>query len=311
MEKGGYMRRTVLILIAALFAIGIAFKTTPAHAVEGKVGLTMMYDWWKPGFLAFENATVANLYGDAFSDDLEGSFMMGPTLSLGINSQWTFGTTLLFGLSRNEFTHASYAADLDVLRAGILGAYLESGKSKARRYDWDINFDYAFHKYLSLLIGVRFNYADGEGEAFRLGLVGPRFDFMDQKEFSAWYLGPSLGLGFHYEFIKGLVLNVGVSALIQFGQYDSERRFLDTWLLLIPYDYSAGYFCIGLDNNVRLGYLIAPISLEVFIGGRYIVLPHIAAGGDSPAWDLSHQKDWIGGEVEHWGGLYFGAAYKF
>ncbi len=311
------MKKMVLIIIASLFAMGIAFKTTPAHAVEGKVGLTMMYDWWKPGFLAFENSTAAKVYGFDLSDDLEGSFMMGPTLSLDINSKWTFGTTLLFGLSRNEFQHATFAADIDIMRglspwlgSDYLGIYWETGKSKARRYDWDINFDYAFHKYLSLLIGIRFNYADGEGNAFRFGLVGADVDFMDE-EYRAWYLGPSLGLGFHYEFIKGLVLNLGVSALMQFGDYKNEKRYVGSWLLLIPYDYKSGYFCIGLDNNIRLGYLIAPISLEVFIGGRYTVLPHIAAGGEYPMWDLTYKKNWIGGEVEHWGGLYFGAAYKF
>ncbi len=304
------MRKLFLVIIAALFAIGIAFRPAPAHAVEGKVGLTMMYDWWKPGFIAFENSTAANLFGAELSDELEGSFMMGPTFSIGLGKSWTLGTTLLFGLSRNEFQHFSYAADLDIFRGGLLAAYLESGQSKARRYDWDVNFDYAFHKYLSLLIGIRFNYADGEGSAFRLGLLGPVADLMNE-EYTAWYLGPSVGLGFHYEFIKGLVLNVGVSALLQFGQYDNEKRYLQTWLLLIPYDYSAGYFCIGLDNNIRLGYLISQISLEVFVGGRYVVLPHIAAGGDHPVWDISYKKNWIGGEVDHWGGLYFGAAYKF
>ena len=33
----------------------------------------------------------------------------------------------------------------------------------------DLYAEYAFHKYFNLLIGLRFNYDDGEGDSFRLG----------------------------------------------------------------------------------------------------------------------------------------------
>ena len=63
--------------------------------------------------------------------------------------------------------------------------------------------------------------------------------------------------------------------------------------------------------NVKLAYLIAPAHLEVFVGGRYIMLPHIAAGDESSGFDLTYKDEWINGEIEHWGGITFGVAYKF
>ena len=311
------MKKLVVLIVAALFAAGLVFKPTASHAVEAKLGISMMGDWWQPAFIKFEREAAAKLLGNNLKHDSEGSFMFGPMFWVQLSGSWSLGGQVLFGLSRNEFKYSTAIVDINLGRgipiggwpASILAASYDVGDSKCRRYDTDLNVEYAFHKFFSLLIGLRFNYYDGEGDSLRLGL--PYILDMKKEEYSAWYFGPSIGVGFHYEFIKGLTLSAGVSALVQFGEYDIEKKYMQSILMMIPYEYKVGYFCIGLDMNVKLAYLIQPAHLEVFVGGRYMMLPHIAAGDDSSGLDISYKDEWINGEIEHWGGIFFGAAYKF
>ena len=305
------MKKCIVVALAALFAIGFVLKPTMSHATEAKVGISMMGDWWKPAFLKFENQSTSNIMGSNLKHDADGSFMFGPMFWVNVASGWNLGGQMLFGLSRNQFEYSSIAIDADLVRWGIgrglLGGYIDIGQTKCRRYDLDLYAEHPVHKFLDLLIGFRFNYDDGKGNSYRLGTYG--FDYK-KDEYSAWYMGPSVGVQFHYEIVKGFTVSTAVSAIIQWGQYNTEKKYLDTFLFLVPYDYHVGYFCIGLDMNVKLAYYIAPAHLEVFVGGRYIVLPHIAAGNDSSMYDLSYKNNWIGGEAEHWGGIFFGAAYK-
>jgi hypothetical protein len=297
------MKRLVLVLLVALFALGLVFKPSASYAVEAKVGINMMGDWWKPAFLKFEQEEAAKLFGKNMEHDSDGSFMFGPMFWVNVASGWNIGGQMLFGLSRNEFKNTTAAIDWKILPILPYG-YIDVSESKCRRYDLDLYAEHPVHKFFDLVIGLRFNYDDGEGTGWRL--------WPDYKkyEYSAWYFGPSAGVQFHYEFVKGLVLSTGIALTFQFGQYDNEKKFLDSFLFLIPYEYKVGYVCIGFDMNVKLAYLIAPAHLEVFVGGRYQVLPHIGASDDSPALDLAYKNNWINGEVEHWGGIFFGAAYK-
>lgn len=283
------MKKITVVMLAALFAIGIFFTPSTSHAVEAKVGLYMMGDWWQPAFIKFERESAAKLYGSNLKHDSEGSFMFGPMFWVQLNGSWSLGGQVLFGLSRNEFKNSTLAADVNLARlfpGGAFAGYYDVGQSKCRRYDTDVTAEYAIHKYLNLLIGLRFNYDDGEGDSIRLGV--PVLLDAKKEEYSAWYFGPSIGVGFHYEFIKGLTLGAGLSAIIQFGEYDNEKKYLMSFLTMVPYDYKAGYFCIGLDMNVKLAYLIEPAHLEVFVGGRNIMLPHIAAGADSSGFDITY-----------------------
>ena len=49
----------------------------------------------------------------------------------------------------------------------------------------------------------------------------------------------------------------------------------------------------------------------MFVGGRYIFLGNIVAGDDGSVLDLTYQEGWITGKMDHFGGIMFGAAYKF
>ncbi|OHD63478.1 MAG: hypothetical protein A2176_06565 [Spirochaetes bacterium RBG_13_51_14] len=306
------MRKFTLLFLAVLIAFGIAFRPIAAHAVEAKVGLNMMYDWWKPAFLAFENETAGKLYQNNRDTTITGSFMMGPMFWVKVAPDWNIGGQLLFGLVRNEFEYETLAIDFYPSPR----VFYDIGTSKIRRYDLDLYAEHPIHKYFNLLIGMRFNYDSGESDSYIFGynLIFPfRAGVTKEIESSAWYLGPSAGAAFHYEFIKGLELNASVSLLLQGGRYDAEKKYLyisPIWVMY-PNEYKVGYFCIGLDNNVKLSYFIQPAHLEVWLGLRYIVLPHISAGDEASKLDLLYEKDWISGEVEHLINLYLGAAYKF
>lgn len=317
------MKKIFMVALVALFAIGLVFKPTASHAVEAKLGIEMMGDWWQPAFLKFEQEKAGKLFAKNFKNDSEGSFMLGPMFWVNVSGNWNLGGKVLFGISRNEFTYSTAAVDVNLLRYFLpgmlrpglaLGAvplgFYDVGKSECRRYDTDLYAEYGFHKYFNLVIGARFNYYDGEGDSVRMISFWPNIDAKDEK-YSAWYLGPSLGVTFHYEFVKGLTFSLGLAALFQFGEYDNEKKYFLTVLNGIPFNYKAGYFCIGLDTNIKLAYLIEAAHLEIFVGGRYIMLPHIAAGDESSGWDISYKNGWIDGEIDHWGGINFGVAYKF
>ncbi len=303
------MRKFVVVMLAALVALGFLFTPSASHAVEAKLGIYMMGDWWQPAFINFERENAGKLASSNVKNSSEGSFMFGPMFWVQLTGSWSLGGQVLFGLCMNEFSYSTWAAELTLPMQPTF-AYYDVGKSECRRYDTDLTAEYAFHKYFNLLIGLRFNYDDGEqGDSLRFNTWGNPSD-VKHEEYSAWYFGPSLGVGFHYDFVKDLTFSFGLSALIQFGEYNIEKKYLSTAFML-PYDYTAGYFCIGLDMNLKLAYYIAPAHLEVFVGGRYIMLPHFAAGDESSGYDLSYQPGWIDGQIEHWGGITFGFAFKF
>lgn len=303
------MKKLSGVLLSGICAMGLLLVPSVSHAVDGKVGLTMMGAWWKPAFIDFENESAAKLFGVNFDTNYSGAFMMGPTFSIAMTRSWSFGTTLLIGVSRNQFEYSSFAIDVKLFSLP-LSDYIDIGQSKVRRYDWDVNFNWNFHKFFDLLLGVRFNYGGGEGDSFRMPLD------VKTEEYSAWYLGPMAGIVFHIEPVRNFTISATAALLFQFGQYNNEKKILldgDPFLIyyFLPLKYEVGYVCIGLNNDVRFSYLIAPIHLEVFVGGRYVLLPHISAGDDGSVLDISYKDGWIGGKVDHWGGIYFGAAYKF
>ena len=63
---------------------------------------------------------------------------------------------------------------------------------------------------------------------------GPLFD-IKKKNTAPGISGPSIGVGFHYEFVKGLTLSTGVSALVQFGEYNNEKKYFQSFLTMVPY----------------------------------------------------------------------------
>lgn len=306
---GGYMKKISLLIVAAFCSVGLALVPVASHAVEAKVGLTMAYNWWKPAFLKMEHENAAKLFSGNIADNSDGTFMMGPMFWVNIASGWNMYGQVLFGLTRNQFEHSSIAADItmwNLLGGDTWNWYFDIGNSKVRRYDTDLGFEHALHKNINLLIGLRFNYADAEGNGFRF-----RFEFKDE-DYSAWWLGPSLGLGFHWE-IKDFSINPGISLLFHFGQYNLEKRVFGdrNFSFMLPYKYKVGYINIGFDLNCKFAYLIKKINLEVFIGLRYVFLPHIVVEDDGSIYDLTYKNKWINGELDHYGGLYWGAAYKF
>jgi hypothetical protein len=305
------MKRCVLFFCAALTAFGLVLKPSVTNAAEVKLGIAMMGDWWKPGYMSLVNESAGKPYGSNTKQNLDGSFMMGPMLWANIASDWNLNFQLLFGLNKNYFDYSTAAADMVLISAtgDPRRAYIDVGEVHIWKMDMDIGFERVLHKYINLLIGIRFSYNSGDTDAYQLGFLFPPLINIKKDDFSAWYLGPSVGVGFHFELYQGLTLGFGVSALIQFGSYDSEKKYL--WSYFIPFKYEVGHFDMGLDNYIKLSYFIAPASVEVWIGGRYIVLPHIVAGDDGSVLDLTYKQDWITGEVEHFGGITFGAAYKF
>lgn len=301
------MKKITVLLCAVLVLLGVLAGPTAAQAAEVKLGVEMMYGWWKPAFLTMEHETAAKLLGYKFRDNSDGTFMMGPMMWAKISSKWSVEFKALFGLTRNEFEHLSWAADITLWSLPFINTYFDIGTAKVRRYDLDLKFGYGLHKYIDLLIGARFNYGDGEGNSFRFPI-----DFK-KEEFSNWYLGPSLGIGGHFE-IKGFSFGLGTSFICQFGNYNLEKTvFFDSipWSWIYPYKYDVGYISFGLDSYLRLAYLIAPIHLEVFVGGRYVFLAHASVSDDGSILDITYKKGWIGGKLDHFGGINFGVAYKF
>ena len=57
------MKKLIVVMLAAFFTLGIFFTPSASHAVEAKVGISMMGDWWQPAFIKFEREKAAKLCG--------------------------------------------------------------------------------------------------------------------------------------------------------------------------------------------------------------------------------------------------------
>jgi len=329
------MKKNIVTLIAALLCLGLAInraeskprpkpKKTIARqrpsqpkSVEVKLGLAMMYDWWKPGFMKLEHGLAGNILSRNRKTLYDGSFMMGPTFSMKIGGTWNVGATALFGLTRNMVKHSAVALEANYLYltipSSMVDAYIDTGTSKIRRYDADVSIERFMHKYFSLLFGARFNYNDGEGSSLRFLYLNPFPINKITDTFSAWYVGPSVGAGFYYE-IKGFSISAGVSALFQFGVYKLEKTLLNPGIRMFNFisdNFKIAYVAMGADASLKLAYFIERIRVEFWVGGRYIILPHISVYDIGSAFNAAYRKSWITGEVEQLGGITFGAAYKF
>src|SRR4030042_3133799 len=243
--------------------------------------------------------------------------MMGPSFSIRIRNTWKIGLTGLIGLSKNQFKHSTLAMEASylypVIPSSFIDAYIDIGSLEARRYDADLTVERSIHKYCNLLFGARFNYNDGEGSSIRFLYLNPFPVNKTTEEFFTWYVGPSVGAGFYYE-VKGFSINIGVSALFQFGIFYLERYLLNPGLYIFNFisdEFYLAHVSIGADCNLKLAYFINRIRLEVWVGGRYIILPHIAVADIGSAYNAVYKNGWITGEFEQFYGVMFGAAYKF
>lgn len=304
------MKKCMIFLTVALLLLGAAVWPAPSRAADVKLGISMMGDWYRPGYMGLVNESEGKIFGSNTKENLDGSFMMGPNLWAGLGGGWSLDFQMLFGLNKNQFEYSTFAADLTIPR--IFKAYFDIGDVDLWKMDMDVVVAKELHKYVSLLIGARFSYDDGDTSAFRLGFMGAALPIdMKKDEFSNWYLGPKVGVGLHFELYRNLVLGFGTSFIVQFGTFESEKRLLSGYWTLLPYNYEVGHFDLGLDSYLKLSYYIEAAHLEVFVGGRYIFLGNFAAGDDGSVLDLTYQEDWITGKMDHFGGILFGAAYKF
>lgn len=314
------MKKHIYLILIVFFTIMGEGLPSFLNASEVSTGVAMMYDWWKPGFMKMENETAAKIFGLNTWERIGGSFMLGPTIKAKIDGDWNLGATFLVGITRNTFGYQSIPLSLSwwsVLSTHIRDDYLENcdNKSKVRRYDLDINVERKIIPYLDLLLGSRFNYDEGKSESARiLDTHAPGvYQGMNLKKenYKSWYLGPSVGFGLHYE-IKGFSFGLGTSFIFQFGDYFLQKKvYFPIMSYILPFNYKVGFVGFGLDSFVRIAYLIAPINVEIWVGGRYIFLSLASAGSDPSAYDLTYKRNWINSQQDHFYGITFGAAYKF
>lgn len=333
------MKKLCIILCGLLVCIGIAVqpassqgkrkqkpkakraavvkpRTGARSAVEVKLGLSMMYDWWRPAVLKLGNGLTGNIFSQKYKSDTDGSFMMGPAIGIRIGTDWNIEMSALLGCSRNQFRHSTLAMEASYLNLivpySMFNPYLDRGIMEIRRYDADLNVEHTMFKYLNILFGARFSYHDAEGHSWRASLLySPVSKTVD--DFTNWYVGPSVGVGFIYE-VKGFSFKGGVSALFQFGIYEFERFHYNPFFYnfnFISDEFKIAHLSIGADCNLRLGYFIRRIRLELWVGGRYIILPHISLYDIDSAFNAAYTKGWLTGEYEQLIGLMFGASYRF
>lgn len=307
-SEGNFMKRLVSAMVALLFAC-CALAPAAARAAEIKVGAAAMYDWWKPAYLPFEFDAAGGPYGHVNDYSMQGSFMLGPTFRASIEDGWSIGLQGLFGLNKNRFQYSSKGANgyfslMDLVWPSV---FMESGKINSWKCDLDLTGEKVLNKYFNLLVGVRFSYNKSSTNAnyFMLGL-----NSLENNESRAWYFGPTVGIGFNTEIYKGLSVSMGVSALMQGGEYHASKNKPILWMSLVPtvHDYTVSHLDIGPDTFIKLSYFIAPAGLEVWAGGRYICLPHISVQENPSESDLTYKK-WLTGKVEHFGGVMFGISY--
>ncbi|OHD62998.1 MAG: hypothetical protein A2176_09220 [Spirochaetes bacterium RBG_13_51_14] len=300
----------IILIVAAVAAIG-----KPALAAEVKLGVTGMYDMWKPPFKKLHNGETSGLLATGGKFDEDGSFMLGPSLEVAFGS-WKMILLPLFGVVKNDFSYSSFVMDLtlwDIISGLLPGTYLAVGDSSARRYDVDLKFAKRIHRFFNFNIGARFNYGDGEGSQFRLYLPGtPPVDLVDD-EYHLWQLGPVIGVGFIYE-IKGFSIFADVNGIVNFGNNYLERKQLIIffpWSYLVPFKYDTNFLGFGFDTDIGMAYYIAPAHLTVGASFRWVGVVCASAGDDGSVLDLGYDDGWISGKWDHFYGVMFFVSYKF
>ncbi len=334
------MKKSILIVLTVLFVIGqtiIPAESKPRKKqqpvkrkaysastpfglkkVEVKLGFNMAYDWWMPAFLKLENGMTGNVTAKNLRTNYGGSFMMGPVLWIKVGGAWNIGLSALFGLTKDKIKHTTQGVDNNLLYLTIpqtmYSPFIQNGTSKTRRYEADVAVEYSFHKYFNLLFGVRFKYIDGDGTSMRLSTLFFPIS-KTNLEYNAWYVGPSVGIAFYYE-VKGFSIKAGISALIQGGTYYCKNSFFSPLpgIILFSYlpdEFAVAYLVMGGAADLKFAYFVEKIRVEFWIGGRYAILPHISLYDIGSAYNGKYKKGWITGELEQYGSINFGAAYKF
>lgn len=317
-------RNCSLLTITVLACLILAPAIT--RAAEIKIGAAAMYDLWKPAYLIYETGAEGNLYGKLNKCTMTGSFMLGPTFQAVIANGWSISLQGLFGVTSNKFKYSSFqnTTRLDFLNFFTVHNSKGSGTINIRKHSIDLGAEYALHKYVNLLLGCRFSYNQSKGSgnlltiqnAFLYGVFYLGLPSRENKESTAWYLGPAVGLGFKGELYKGLSLAFGLSLLVQGGEYAIKMNYSG-----IKDRYSVSHIDVGPDLFLKLSYIIASANVELWIGGRYMLLTHFGVDENHKynlrfedvlaGRDITSKGGWLDGKIEHSGGVMVGASYNF
>ena len=301
--------RIKVISIVIILSIGVIAFPSESHAIDLDVGAIVSYQGWVPAFrnLASGKAKRLPSFGNDF--DQKGTFMLGLNLWYGIGDGWGMRWNFLAGVTKNDFDYKSFGFDSNIWGLFNFDSYYEIGNSDGRRFDTALTFDKKINESFKFVIGIRFNYASGEGSFFQFDLPGMDLGI---DKYSIWYLGPTAGVELHHHIGKNFYIDAGLSILLQFAQYTTEKKTTDAFFsLIIPYEYQVGCVAIGLDSNIGVSYFIDPANLLLTALFRYQMLPHISVDDDVTVPDFAYKTGWMSGEIDHLFGLLFYVTYKF
>ncbi len=309
------MKKTLIIAIIVIALVAV-MRPAPAGAVQVKVGLSGMYDWWEAPFAKFHGGKSDSLIYMGLKDDSDGSFMLGPELNLKWGG-WRMQLLALFGITKNKFEYTNYKWDMTLWNfPGIpdnvsMGNFV-IGDSSARRYDVDLKFGKSIVQYLYFNFGARFNYADGSGSQFILYYPGGPLFNMKDSDFHYFQVGPILGLGFEYE-IKGFSIYFDVNGLVNFGNHylESTQFFPFPWSYLIPFKYDTDVIGFGFDTDIGIAYFIAPAHLSIGVGFRWVGVVCVPGDDDSSMIDFAYRNKWVKGKWDHFYGITFNVSARF
>ncbi len=314
------MKKIMIIAVIAIALVAV-LRPAPAEAVQVKVGLSGMYDWWEAPFAKFHEGKSDSLFHVGLKDDADGSFMLGPELNLKWGG-WRMGLLALFGVTKNEFSYTNLKWDMTLWNLlhlmgnnamGLPLGNINIGDSSARRYDVDLKFGKSLVQYLYLNFGARFNYAKGNGSQFLIYLPwqDPYINLGDY-DYHYYQVGPLLGLGFEYE-IKGFTIYFDVNGIVNFGNHELERKliFRIPYSYLIPFEYDTDIIGFGFDTDIGVAYFIAPAHISIGAGFRWTGVVCVAGEDDSSMIDFAYRKSWIKGKWDHFYGITFNVSARF
>lgn len=282
------IRRIFTVVTAAVILCSAAVGK--AHAAGFQLGVTYWYAWWEP---MFKDWMMQGYYREAHLSRLvrDNSFvpagLVGPVLGIDFNDR--VNLTAIFVTGKYRFR--STLLELFPASGGVfIPSHQDAGIDK---YDLDTALNITLHKFVKILIGIKYqNYSYIKKNMLQLN-VGPSTIFTYSEDAVSFNgLSAGLGAGFTFRLYKNLYAMWNLSARYQRPFIiirHNDLTILDGMPVPQRQKFIPSYNSIGANSALSLAYLMEDLSTTLSLGFRYQYLYNF--GSDTQYITLDHKSD--------------------
>lgn len=307
--------------------MALLFPASSFASVSISVGGNVWYAWWQPAWsdgkiltneLLPAYAATHFLGIDSKNFSSSGSFLAGPSLSIGFLKRWSISSVFLIG----KYVHRSsgFAPYLSFIPTAFLPSSILAGFShqtytrRSMKMESDTTVSCSLHRHVKLFAGFKYQgYA--YDEEFKELLATDLSTWKSRDEVNQY--GGGVGLGGTVPLGANFFLLGSASAIALWGYETTTFSAHWYWGISPPHAVTLGiplngrgrFFSYGCSASLSLAYYIARIGTTVSIGGRYQVLFYRQKYRDIFRNDVA--MNIVKGKYDHFYGVTFSMTYSF